>query len=270
MSGGLGFNKIAGALLATGLVVVGLNIGSEMIFHQAPPERPGWRIEAAEAAAAGAAGGPAVEGPIDWGTVLPAANVGSGEALHRRCVSCHTFENGGPNGIGPNLWGTVLRPVASHAGYDYSAAMRAHAAEAPVWSYDELSAFLRNPQQHVSGTKMTYAGLRGRDDRINLIAYLRTLAASPAAIPAPDPARAEGAAAGAAPAAGAAAPGAAAGAIPPAGDQPSAEQNPAAEGVSAQAGNTTTTGSPPPAAGGAPAQSTGPSQTRNTSATNNR
>lgn len=242
---GLGFNKVAGAFLATGLAVVGLGIASEMIFHQDPPARPGWRIAVAEAEAG--AGGPQAEGPIDWGTVLPAANVAAGTELHRRCISCHNFDNGGPNGIGPNLWGIVNRPTASHAGFDYSPAMRAHAAASPTWTYDELAAFIRNPQQHVSGTRMTYTGLRPQQDRINLIAFLRTLAAAPAPIPAPDPARAPGAAAGGAAASG---PGAAASGSASGSGAATAgsEQNPAAEGSSAQG---------PAARGAQPAQPAG-------------
>ncbi len=223
---GLGFNKVAGAVLATGLAILGLREVSSIVFHTEAPERPGYRIEAAEAALAstGAAAGP--ELPPDWGTVLPAANVTTGAASSRKCVSCHSFENGGANGIGPNLWSVINRPVASIAGYDYSAPMRAHATEAPTWSYDAMDAFLAAPQRTVAGTKMTFVGLRNRDERINLIAYLRTLSAAQPPIPAPDPTRQAGAAG-----AGASA------AVPSAGATPAAggEQNPAGEGTSAQA-----------------------------------
>jgi cytochrome c len=50
------------------------------------------------------------------------------------------------------------------------------------------------------GTKMTFAGLRNEKDRINLIAFLRSNADSPAAIPAPAPKAAAPAAAAPAPA----------------------------------------------------------------------
>ena len=60
----------------------------------------------------------------------------------------------------------------------------------------------------VPGTKMTFAGLRSAQDRINLIAYLRTQSDNPVPIPPPAPASA-------APAAGAK-PGAAAPAAAPA------------------------------------------------------
>ena len=37
--------------------------------------------------------------------------------------------------------------------------MTAHGAEFPQWTYDELDAFLKSPQKHIPGTKMTFVGL---------------------------------------------------------------------------------------------------------------
>jgi len=245
---GLGFNKVAGAVLATGLAVLGLREISRIVYQQEAPERAGYRIEAAEAALA-STGAAAPELAPDWGTVLAAADTSAGAASSRKCVSCHTFENGGANGIGPNLWAVVNRAVAGVAGYDYSPAMRAHAGEAPSWTYDELDGFLRAPSRHVAGTKMTFVGVRQQAERINLIAYLRTVAAAPAPIPASDPTRL----------AGASGPGASAtvpstGAGDTAAGTAAAEQNPAGEGTSAQAAGQPTTPqpTPPPQPGGGP------------------
>ncbi len=58
------------------------------------------------------------------------------------------------------------------------------------WTYDKLFKFIKSPQGEVPGTKMTFAGLRSPDDRINLLAYLRTQEDTPAPIPAPAPAAA--------------------------------------------------------------------------------
>ena len=56
------------------------------------------------------------------------------------------------------------------------------------WTYDELFKFIKSPGAYIPGTKMSFAGLSKADDRINLIAFLRTNADAPAAIPAPKPA----------------------------------------------------------------------------------
>lgn len=183
---GLGFNKIAAAVLATALGIVGLRELSSAVYAFHPTEKPGYMIEVAEEVPAGAA----AELPADWGTVLPVADVKAGEAVHQKCLSCHNFDPGGPNGTGPNLYGVVDRKPASHAGFAYSAPMSAYGSANPVWSYEKLDAFIKAPQKDVPGTKMTFVGVKKQQDRINLIAFLRTLAPSPAAIPAPNPAAA--------------------------------------------------------------------------------
>ena len=58
------------------------------------------------------------------------------------------------------------------------------------WTYDELFKFIKAPGVDIPGTKMSFAGLRSDKDRINLIAFLRSNADAPAAIPAPKPAAA--------------------------------------------------------------------------------
>ena len=191
MSGDLKWNKIAGAGLATVFGILIINTGADMLYSTEAPEKMGYFVDVPEEAA----GGGEVELLPDWGTVLPAADVAAGERAFARCAACHTINQGGADGIGPNLFGVVGAPVANNAGYAYSDAMRAHAAEAPTWTYDELDAFITAPARHVPGTKMSFAGLRNTDDRVALIAYLRSQGSGGYAIPAPDPARQPGAAA---------------------------------------------------------------------------
>ena len=193
----LTFNKVAGAVLATGLAIVGLRELSSGVFSTEKAEKPGYAIEVVE----DAAGGPVVEAPIDWGTVLPKADVAAGEAVFAKCKSCHTIDNGGPNGTGPNQWGIVGRKPGSHPGFAYSAAMTDYGSKNPVWDFERLSVFITNPAKDVPGTKMGFVGLKKSEDRINLLAYLHTKGAT-IPFPAPNPAAA---AAPAAPAAGAAA-----------------------------------------------------------------
>jgi cytochrome c len=58
-------------------------------------------------------------------------------------------------------------------GFAYSDAMAKHKAEAPTWGYDELNSFITAPARYVPGTKMSFAGIRDTQTRINLIAWLR-------------------------------------------------------------------------------------------------
>ena len=192
MSGDLKWNKIFGAGLATVFVILVVREVSGMVYSTEPPEKMGYFIDAPEA---DAGGGAEAELPPDWGTVLLTADLGAGERAFARCVACHTINQGGADGIGPNLYGVLGSAVANNPGFAYSDAMRAHASVAPTWTYDELDLFLTAPARHVPGTKMSFAGLRNTDDRVALIAYLRSQGSEGVPIPAPDPARQPGAAA---------------------------------------------------------------------------
>lgn len=186
----LTFNKIAGAVLATGLAIVGLRELSAGVFAPEKPEKAGYAVEIPEDAGAGPA---AEELPPDWGTLLPVADLAAGEASFAKCKSCHTINQGGANGTGPNVYGVVGARPAAHAGFAYSPALQAYAGEHPTWTYDELNEFLAAPQRHISGTKMTFVGIKKTEERVNLIAYLAAQGGT-LPVPAPDPARQPGAA----------------------------------------------------------------------------
>jgi cytochrome c len=183
------WNKIAGAVLGTLMFVVVVKIATEEIFKVPEPAKPGYVVEGVkEEAPAGGTTVAAAEEPLpDWGTELPKASVSDGKQISARCEQCHDLSKGGPNKIGPNLWGVVGRVRASHPGFEYSSAMKSKGGS---WSYDELFKFLKSPGSYIPGTKMSFAGLRSSQDRVSLIAYLRTQSDSPAPIPPPAPAKA--------------------------------------------------------------------------------
>ncbi|TGY88442.1 cytochrome c family protein [Marinicauda algicola] len=187
--GDLFWNKVAGALLAIVLVVLGLRTFGEALFphEELDPEELAYPIDLAALEGTTAPAEEEEEGPVDYGALLAAADVSAGERVANRCTSCHTFEQGGRNGTGPNLWNTVMNPVAAAEGFNYSAAMEEFAQGGTVWSYEHLDGFLANPRGYVPGTAMSFAGLRNEDDRMNLIAWMRTLSPDPAPLPEPLP-----------------------------------------------------------------------------------
>ena len=177
--GDLFWNKIAGSALAALLVVFVVNEVGHVVYHPHEPHEDAYPWEVAD----GGHGGEVVEeGPLDLGAMLAAADASSGERAARQCVSCHTFDQGGAELQGPNLWNIVNRTAGSAAGFNYSSAMTEFGAP---WTYEALNEYLTNPRSYVSGTNMSFAGIRSDEQRVNLIAYLRTLSDAPAPLPEP-------------------------------------------------------------------------------------
>jgi cytochrome c len=179
-------NSILGALLASVLGVMGVGVAADAIIHPNYPSTPGFLPEVSLETG----GGPAAPaGPPDFGRLFAdeaqlTELIARGERVVAQCRSCHTFDAGGANGQGPNLHDVFGRAVASHAGYTYSDAMQAHGGN---WDYLALDSFLRSPATDVRGTKMAFAGLRNDQERVAMIAYLRSISPNNVPLPAPLP-----------------------------------------------------------------------------------
>ena len=180
-------NTIAGWVLAGAIAALGLSILSGKYFHADKNERPetmGFAIEGVESSAGGG------EEPIS--VYLANADIAAGEAVFKKCVACHTINQGGANGIGPNLYATLGKTHGHVAGFAYSDALTSIPG---TWDFEGMSAWLQSPRKYAPGTKMTFAGLSKPEDRANLIAYLNAQGSN-LPYPAP-PAEGEGAAAAA-------------------------------------------------------------------------
>ena len=144
-----------------------------------PPAAP-----AATAPAAPVANAPAKPGGLDAAAVVKAigaASADSGKATFNKCLACHTAEKGVGNKLGPNLWGVVGRPKGSIADFNgYSAGMKAKGGD---WTFEELAHFVSGPSAFVTGTKMVFPGVKDPAALADLLAYIRTLADSPAELP---------------------------------------------------------------------------------------
>lgn len=177
-------NKIAGAALAALLLIFGLpqltaaltgSGGHHGGDHDELHLAYGGDIELETSAPVDAAP------KLDLGTLLANASAAAGERRAALCKSCHTFEEGGANTTGPNLWNVVNRPLADHAGFNYSNALREAGG---VWSFERLDAYLKNSQEYIPGTAMVQRFAKD-DQRADILAYLASLSDSPAAFPAP-------------------------------------------------------------------------------------
>jgi cytochrome c len=170
-------------ILAAGLValIVGMvaNLVAEELVPQTKLDKDAFPIagvekeQPAKGAAAPAAGGKPA--PLT-AEMLAKANAGSGEAIAKKCATCHTFEKGEANRIGPNLYGVIDRPRGSIAGFAYSDAMKKLGGN---WAPQEIAAFITDPKAFLPGTKMTFAGLPKPEDRADVLAFLNSKSDKP-------------------------------------------------------------------------------------------
>jgi cytochrome c len=177
-----------------------IGIAAETVVHPNYPEKAGFLPEVVETP--GGSGPAAPAGPPDFGRLFADQTqldelIARGQRVSAQCTSCHTFDAGGPNRIGPNLSTAFGNTPGTHGGFEYSEGMVAHGGR---WDYLALNDFLRSPSTVVRGTKMAFAGLRNDQDRVAMIAYLRSISPNSVPLPAPLP---EAAPAEAAPADGA-------------------------------------------------------------------
>jgi cytochrome c len=239
----LGFNKVAFCVLATGLLLIGLNEASHSFFKEEKHAKAGFFVEVKEAAATGETAA-VEEGPRDYFTLISTADPAAGKLVAVKCQQCHSEANDGKIIQGPPLFGVVGRPVASYPGFKYTDAPNGMKGQTGIWDYAKLDVYLENPKKMVPGTAMNFIGLKKQKDRSDLLAYLRTLTTGE---PLPLPAKLETPAEPAAPAEGA---------TPAAAGADAAAPAPAAPGA-APAPTGSTSGAPasatPAAPGAAPA-----------------
>ena len=171
-------NKVAGAVLGTCLVGMGIGIVAQGIYEPGAPTKAGYALpEPKETAAAGGEAKPEV---VPIAVRMEHADPKKGEGDAKVCGACHNFAEGAGAKVGPDLWDVVDRPKGKAEGFDYSAGMKAKGGD---WSYADLDQFLTKPSAYVSGTKMGYPGQDDPEKRADIIAYLRTLAKDPKPLP---------------------------------------------------------------------------------------
>jgi cytochrome c len=177
-------NKIAGAILGTLTLAMGIGFFSGALVAPKAMQKAGYELPDNTAAGGGQGAAPAAaaaEEPI--AKRLASADLGKGESAAKKCAACHQFVKDGKNGQGPALWGVVANAKGAKAGFNYSAALKERAGKGEKWDYEALDAFIKNPKGYISGTSMGFAGVARPDERANIIAYLRSLADQPAPLP---------------------------------------------------------------------------------------
>jgi cytochrome c len=203
-------NKIAAGLLTAGLIFWCANRIANVVI---PDEAP--KVAAIKIAGMATIAAAIPTGPVSIIPLIAGADTAKGMAfVQQQCSACHSLNQGGAAGVGPNLYGVLGGPMFASAGFTYSDAVKAKAKG--NWDYDSLGAWLAAPATFAPGTAMSYPGIKNDSTRADVVAYLRTLSATPIPLPTPAQVKAAAAPAAAAPAVtAAAAPGAAPAGPPP-------------------------------------------------------
>lgn len=127
----------------------------------APAEEP---AQEEPAAAAPAAGGEDSDFLVAGLTGDPEA----GRRVFARCRTCHVLDQG-VNRVGPSLYGIFGREAGTVEGFRYS---DANSNSGITWSQEVMFEYLENPREYMPGTIMAFPGLRGEQDRADVIAYI--------------------------------------------------------------------------------------------------
>ena len=106
---------------------------------------------------------------------------GGGREGGAKCAVCHSFEEGGAAKLGPTLWGVVGRDIASVDGLQLLDALTEKEGSLGLRPARRLP---RQPEGVGARHQDGFAGIRKPDERADIIAYLRSLADSPAPLPA--------------------------------------------------------------------------------------
>lgn len=175
-------NKAFAAVLTAGIAFMVSGFIGQQIVHPRKLEKTAITIEGVGATGGGAAPAEAAPALDPVSPLLAAASADNGRQIAGRlCAACHTFDQGQANKVGPNLYGVVGNHHAHLDSFNYSPAMKG-LAEKP-WDYEALNEFLAAPARAIRGTRMAFAGIRDVKQRADVIAYLRSLDASPKPLP---------------------------------------------------------------------------------------
>lgn len=119
---------------------------------------------------------PAPAGP-DYKALFAAASLEEGKGLAVKCAMCHDMTEANKTMMGPPLYDLFGRDIASLSGFNYSAGPGSLSGVGGAWDAARLDSFLENPKQLAPNTVMVFAGMKRESERINLMAYMRSLTA---------------------------------------------------------------------------------------------
>ena len=96
-------------------------------------------------------------------------DVKKGKQIFNKCKTCHVIDKE-KNRIGPHLVGIFGRKAGAVTGFKYSRAMLNSGI---VWDEKNIDAYISEPKKFIPGNKMIFSGLNKKEQRDDLMAYLK-------------------------------------------------------------------------------------------------
>jgi cytochrome c len=166
---GLELNKIAAALLLSALIAMIVGLVANVLYKpKLDLAERGYSVQVTDEDQNAA---DTKEVVVDIPKLMANANAVEGAKVVKKCIACHSLDQGGANKIGPNLWKVLDGPKAHRSDFTYSKVL---ASAGGVWDEDSMFHFLHKPSKFLPGTKMSFIGLSNPQDIANVIAYFRT------------------------------------------------------------------------------------------------
>jgi cytochrome c len=98
----------------------------------------------------------------------------NGKDAFQMCSFCHMLGEDAKSFVGPSLNNIVGASAASNIDYEYSEGFQAAKSEGLIWNEESLQNFLENPNKFVPGNQMNFAGIKDKQTRKDIIAFLKT------------------------------------------------------------------------------------------------
>ena len=111
-----------------------------------------------------------------WMGAASAQDVEKGAVSFKKCAICHKIGPGATNLVGPVLNGLDGRRSGSVAGFSYSDGLKASGI---TWDAAQIDKWIANPRAVAPDTRMSFIGLPNAKDRIDVVAYLKTVTTAP-------------------------------------------------------------------------------------------
>ena len=108
-----------------------------------------------------------------------AGDAKNGKKVFKKCAACHNVASESKHKTGPKLWNIVGAKAGVQDGYRYSDWLKGSGIK---WNDETLAAWVGSNKEKtayfgkdVRKSRMIFAGLRKKEQIVDLIAYLKTL-----------------------------------------------------------------------------------------------